>query len=94
MAQISGWKCDSCGIEKLPSNHWWKIFFTWSSPQTEDVEARQGADGVVILAFDKDEITEPKDFGSGYTPKKADAHICGQNCITKWMSENLLSKTR
>ena len=82
MSKVETYQCDQCKTQKKETNAWWKVFLL--DADKDDVNV-----GVVILKWEINSITRPFSHPE-VLPDKADAHLCGANCVTEWLSRNLL----
>lgn len=87
MSKIETYACDVCSIQKQPSNNWWKIFLL-------DKDTDNSPAGVMIIDWNVNAITRPKEIGGGFISERADAHICGSKCLLEWTSKHLLERTQ
>lgn len=77
--KVDTYKCDICGIQKQDANHWFRAFTV--------------PGGAIILTWDavKDDGSMPSfESTPGFFVVKNIADICGADCVTQWLSRNLL----
>lgn len=85
MAKLESWTCDVCNTVKQPSNNWWKMFL---------VKSGQILSGIIVVRWDQVGISAPlKTDNNIFSPDAADGHVCGQNCLSKWISQKLFAVT-
>lgn len=81
MAIVNTFSCDVCFSQKK-TNSWWKVFLL-------DMDQDNSPAGVLILKFEVDAITRPKELGGGFQADRANAHVCGIECLQKYMSKEV-----
>lgn len=81
MMKVETYACDQCKTQKKATNHWFRAYRVKDST-TENDQA-----GILILTWDAKSET----VASGFNDiESANAHLCGANCVTEWLSKNLL----
>lgn len=78
------WACDQCRVHKKESNHWYLGFILRNHTSIVGIQIVEwGITGV--------EMGEQVRLSMEVLPvDAADAHLCGANCVTEWLSKNLL----
>ena len=76
--KIDSFACDVCGKQKKEANHWFRGRELPSSA------------GVVIVQWDVERAVIDGD--SLVLDLNKDAHLCGAECATQWLSKNLLTQ--
>jgi hypothetical protein len=76
--------CDVCRVQKKESNHWYKAYLL-------DRDANNRLSGIMVLEWDINSITQPL-HRVELLPENADAHLCGADCASRWISKILLAQ--
>jgi hypothetical protein len=84
VAEIKTFACDICKTQKKDANHWWVVFQTY--PENNH-------NGIMLLPWETEKVfLADAETTIHPTVSKADAHLCGVDCVTKWLSQNLFSR--
>lgn len=81
--------CNVCQVQKKETNHWWKAFLL------RGVEDELKTTGIVVVPWEVNEVRGP---APTFEPIKsllvdnADAHLCGRECATKYISKTLFQE--
>lgn len=75
--KVETYACDQCKTQKKDANHWFKAY------RFEDVQ------GVAIVPWKAESVYIAGGGTVSAVTENADAHLCGANCVTEWLSKNL-----
>jgi len=78
--KVETYACDVCGTQKKAANRWWKVYKVAQLIGTETVENAPLL-GLLITAWDA--------VPEGMRLKETTAHLCGEGCVTQYISKNL-----
>jgi len=75
--RLDEFQCDICSAPKREANHW---FVAWES--FEEIRFMRWA----VAAFNYE---PPDPIRMGDDPRHADAHLCGHECLHRWIDQKL-----
>ena len=78
MAKIEQFKCDGCGKNREPSNHWWQI-----------TQFQGGGVPLLVQRMDADELEAFMKTEALCHEYEPDRHFCGQQCALAFISAQM-----
>lgn len=83
MSETTTIACDICGKQKETANHWFKGYLVDAG---DVLTVGEKTVGFMVVPLEVDRFSMP--FQNHALPKP-DTHLCGEQCVSLWVSRNL-----
>lgn len=80
MAAVQTYSCDNCSKQRGQTERWFKAFLLEADKDNKPA-------GFLIIEWEVDTISRPKELGGRFIADRADGHLCGTNCLMEWISK-------